>query len=99
MDGASTFSPVVSVRNAAVAALPLFYPNPATDALSLDLSAQPAGAYEVRVLDVLGQLVLRQTLAAGQRQTVALTQLPTGTYLLHLSSPTQGHTVQRIVKQ
>jgi hypothetical protein len=96
LDGTRRYSPAASVRR--TAATISAYPNPTPDALTLDLRALPAGPCTVRLLNLPGQLVLAQALAGGQAQPLSLAALPAGTYLLEVSSPAQGRSVQRIVK-
>ena len=86
LDGQEAFSPVQVVRftGTVTPALSL-YPNPATTAVSLDLSTLPTGPYRLQVLDALGRTVLTQTLPGGSSSTVRLAGLAAGEYLLQLS--------------
>lgn len=96
LNGARSYSPAATVsRTTAITA----YPNPTAGGLTLDLRALPAGPCPVRLRSLPGQLVLAQTLAAGQAQLLSLAALPAGTYLLEVESPAQGRSVQRIVKR
>jgi hypothetical protein len=97
LDGTSTYSPVLSSRQATAATV-LLFPNPTAGRLTLDLRTLPAGPCEVRVLGTLGQLLLTETRTSGQLQALALDQLPAGTYLVQLRAAGY-HQVQRVVKQ
>jgi len=96
LSGAVVYSPAASVSRAV--AIISAYPNPTPDILTLDLRALPAGPCSVRLLSLPGQVVLMRALASGQAQPLSLATLPAGTYLLEVASPTQGRSMQRIVK-
>jgi hypothetical protein len=97
-DGAVTYSPVVKV-SVLPGTLPILaYPNPATDHLSLDLTAAAAGPCDVRVLSLAGQVVRTETLTGGRAQEMDLAGLPAGLYLLQVRTA-EGSTVQRIEKR
>ncbi len=98
LDGTEAFSPVVTVSLAASAARPAFYPNPATDRLTLDLSAAPAAPCTIRIMGLTGQVALTQQLAGGAVRELPLAGLPAGLYLLHIGTA-QGSTVQRLEKR
>jgi hypothetical protein len=67
----------------------LVAPNPATDNLSVTLSAQEASSIALRIVNVLGQAteLFTGSIDAGERDfRFDLSHLPTGTYLLELRS-------------
>ncbi|GAA4039813.1 hypothetical protein GCM10022409_27010 [Hymenobacter glaciei] len=97
-NGAVAFSPVVQVRMAPGMQPVLAYPNPATDRLTLDLTAAAAEPCAVRVLSLAGQVVRTATLPGGSVQEMPLAGLPAGLYLLQVRTA-QGSTVQRIEKR
>lgn len=80
-DNSATRSPVRTVAFEGATALSL-YPNPTTGPASLDLSALPAGNYQVTLVDATGRQVLSTALAGGQRHALPLAGLARGTYLL-----------------
>jgi len=81
-NGTLTYSPVRSVRFAAVAkATATLYPNPSQGQTLLDLSSLPAGSYLVQVLDLTGR-VLRTQHATTQTAALDLAGLPQGAYLV-----------------
>ncbi len=60
------------------------YPNPASDELTISLS-ETAENVEVHLLSLQGSIIQTQSLQSGQRDyTLNVTQLPTGSYLVHL---------------
>ncbi|MBH8570357.1 T9SS type A sorting domain-containing protein [Microvirga sp. STS02] len=76
------------------------YPNPATDAISLDADLATAGPVSIELLDVLGRPLRQQiiTAPAGSfRQTLNLHGLAAGVYLLRLTPPTGPATSRRVV--
>lgn len=79
--------------------LPLrVHPNPARDAVHLELEA--SGRVEYRVLDTLGQEVLQGSLAAGGalRHPLDVAALQAGSYLVEVRSPKGLHTA-RFIKE
>jgi hypothetical protein len=94
LDGSAEYSPVATVsRKAGYESIGL-YPNPATDRLTLDLTAVAAAPCEVRLLSLTGQLLRYEILAGGQLQEVSLAGMPAGLYVLKV-----GSAVQRIEKR
>jgi uncharacterized repeat protein (TIGR01451 family) len=84
LDGKAAYSPVrtVSFTKAAVASLSLF-PNPAQTTTSLDLRQLPAGgSYQVSLLDATGRVVRTLTLGGGQLQSLEVSSLATGSYIV-----------------
>ncbi|GAB3584906.1 T9SS type A sorting domain-containing protein [Hymenobacter daeguensis] len=94
LDGTVAFSPVLRVNGVGTAVELTLYPNPATDRLTATAPALAARTF--RVLNTLGQ-VLATGPADAENPTVDVQALPTGTYLLELSSPA-GRQVRRFVK-
>ncbi len=89
LDGKTSYSPVRVVAFAPQAAASVsLYPNPATDQTTLDLTALPAGTYQVRVLDLAGRLLQSHTLSGGLSHQFTVGELPTGSYLVLISSDT-----------
>ncbi|MBD2724612.1 T9SS type A sorting domain-containing protein [Hymenobacter armeniacus] len=97
-DGTVSYSKVATVSVAAFHQPVDFYPNPASDRLTLDLTAVPAAPCEVRLLSLTGQAVLAATLAGGRAQELPLAGVPAGLYLLHVRTA-QGSTVRRVEKR
>ncbi|MBF9142548.1 T9SS type A sorting domain-containing protein [Hymenobacter properus] len=97
LDGTVAYSKVATVHVEATNQPIDLYPNPATDRLTLDLSATAAPC-DVRLTNLTGQVVLTTTLAGGQAQELPLTGVPAGLYLLHVRTAA-GSTVQRIEKR
>ncbi|GAA4026229.1 hypothetical protein GCM10022409_07760 [Hymenobacter glaciei] len=101
-DGASIYSPVRSVRFGQVAPAIALFPNPATTATSLDLTALPAGSYQVSVLDAAGRVVLYTTLEAGLSHALQLNTIASGSYTLLVRGANGGQVVnltKRLVKE
>jgi hypothetical protein len=99
VDGKSTYSPVRSVSFTAPAVLTLaLYPNPASSATSLDLSALPTtGTYQVVMLDATGRQVRQLSLGGGLVQNLTLSDLATGTYQVVVSGQRADGSVLRQV--
>lgn len=88
LDGKTSYSPVrvVAFAPQAAAASVSLYPNPAATQTTLDLTALPAGTYQVRVLDLAGRLLQSHTLSGGLSHQLVVGELPTGSYLVLISS-------------
>jgi hypothetical protein len=76
------------------------YPNPATDQINLEVELNDAGSLYFELLDLTGKMVLRekQTMSYNgglQQFSVALKELPNGTYLARLTTP-EGVFTQRV---
>ena len=99
-DGTSSYSPVRAVSFSSGAATLSLYPNPtAGPGTFLDLSQLPATAtYQVRVLDATGRSLRQWALAGGQPQPLAVTDLPSGTYLVLVSgTQADGSTLRQVL--
>ena len=81
-DGATSYSPVRTVRFTAVAkATATLYPNPSQDKTTIDLTGLAAGTYSVQVLDLAGRVLRTQQLGA-QTSLLELQGLPQGAYIV-----------------
>lgn len=75
-----------------------FFPNPAQDDLSIDLSTLPAEfSIAIEVFDMTGHLVSRQETHAGATATVHLQQLSAGLYQVRLQTGNY-HMMRKISK-
>ncbi|MBF9239712.1 T9SS type A sorting domain-containing protein [Hymenobacter sp. BT683] len=89
-DGASAFSPVVTVQIHSEARV---YPNPTTDAVMLPATLGPV---QYRILNALGQTMLSGNATGNER--LDLTRLNKGTYFLELIGTTERSS-QRVVRE
>lgn len=71
-----------------------FYPNPVNDVLNLSYSQS---INKVQVINILGQEVKTVTMDANQAQ-VDMSNLPTGTYLVKVTSDSQVKTIKVVKK-
>ena len=102
LDGTSSYSPVRTVRFSKVVPVITLYPNPATSATQLDLTALPTGSYQVSVLDATGRVVLYTTLQAGFTHALDLNTIASGTYTLLVRGQDGGpalNLTKRLVKE
>lgn len=93
LDGSFAYSPVVTVAASGEATKVTIYPNPAHTRISFVAAA----ATPYRVLNQLGQAVLRGTTEAGTA-SIGIETLPTGLYFLELQTDA-GRSVQKFEKQ
>jgi Secretion system C-terminal sorting domain len=82
-DGKETLSKIISLSNTAKSFLKV-YPNPATDVLTVEFTKGVGTADKVttfEIINLLGQIILRGPL----NQSVDVSSLPNGTYIVRLS--------------
>jgi hypothetical protein len=100
LGGRISYSPVrtVAFGQQSLAPRVTLYPNPAAEQTTLDLTALPAGTYQVAVVDMSGRLVQTRTLAGKQTHVLTVDSLSTGAYLI-LISDGKLKLSQRLIKQ
>ncbi|HEX8506231.1 MAG TPA: T9SS type A sorting domain-containing protein, partial [Hymenobacter sp.] len=101
-DGTSSYSPVRTVRFSKVVPAIALFPNPATTATNLDLTALPVGSYQVSVLDAAGRVVLNTTLDSGLTHVLQLNTIGSGTYVVLVRGASKGQAInltKRLVKE
>lgn len=74
----------------------LVYPNPATSELSIALPNGRIGAFDVEIVNMLGQNVIRQN---NNTKTINLKSLPDGTYILKIIHQNEQWNHKLIIKQ
>lgn len=79
LDNKYAYSSVVSVNLNQEIASPVVYPNPAASVLNLDLKQNASGTV-VRILNIFGQEVLKNTLNESLNQQLNIENLPVGAY-------------------
>ena len=73
-------------------------PNPAVEYISIDRTDRVDHPWQIRIFQTNGQMLLRNTLPAGQdRMDLSLSGLQPGLYILHISEGGRDHAV-RLVK-
>jgi hypothetical protein len=93
LDGTATYSPVLMVAGTSDAAKVELYPNPTRSTISFLLDTPTA----YRVLNQLGEALLRGNAEAGKNQIV-VEQLPVGLYYLELQTAS-GRVVKKFEKE
>jgi len=73
-----------------------FYPNPAHQVVNIDLGA-PYAKINVEVIDVVGQLVLRQRFDYSQHFTIDLSEIRSGIYFIRINSADKS-SILKIIK-
>ncbi|QMU27842.1 T9SS type A sorting domain-containing protein [Adhaeribacter radiodurans] len=99
-NGKYEYSEIIAVQSKTVR-IPVevnIYPNPTSDVVKLDFSRIDNGKKIVEVFTIEGKLVAVHQNETDSTISIDLAKLPTGTYLLKISSP-QFETVKRVVKQ
>lgn len=91
-DGTSTYSSVIVLRQELVAGQGLVYPNPARDEV-VYVGAEATLTF----FNAYGQLIKQVTAASGS-QTINVSDLPAGTYLLEIVNADDTREVKRLVK-
>lgn len=95
LDGTAHVSGIVAVTRAAPTSELTFYPNPATNQLTLVL---PVGATTVVVFDNLGREVVLVDAGPAVLRLLDLAALPAGTYRLSVSGPALAPVTRSFVK-
>jgi Secretion system C-terminal sorting domain/Bacterial pre-peptidase C-terminal domain len=78
------------------------YPNPASEAFTIQYNAVEAGEYDVKVYDILGKemVSLKKEFALGQNAyEVKSTELPKGIYLVKVSNEAQSDVNKLIIEK
>ena len=88
------FSPVVNVEEKISTIDAKVYPNPAQEWLQVELPTNDAGNYQL--MGFPGQIVREGTISG--KKTIEVSDLPSGVYLLQISTP-NGKAINRIVIQ
>ncbi|MGY3088213.1 alpha-tubulin suppressor-like RCC1 family protein [Hymenobacter sp. UYAg731] len=92
--------PTLAARTAALAPIAAATPNPFTEELALDLGPHTAGSVAVALYTPLGQCVRKETYAVtaatGSLKIHGLASLPTGVYLLQISTAGQKQTIKLV---
>lgn len=73
------------------------YPNPASDVLFVNIPNSIEGTISIDLIDVAGNLIEASTMTAGN-QTIDVSQLSKGVYVLQLTTETSRLTKQIVVK-
>lgn len=81
-DGSTTYSPVRAVQVAAGQSTISVFPNPAADALTLDLTSLAASPQQILIHDLQGREIIHCTVPGGQQQQIAIASLPSGLYYI-----------------
>lgn len=92
---AMRYQQVLPVHNPAPQLVVAVYPNPTTGLVQVTL---PAGPATVSVLSTLGQVLLTRTVPEGRNTQLDLRGLPTGVYVLRVSSAA-GSISHRVARQ
>ena len=101
LDGHFTYSKIVLVSTHPASVFTV-EPNPFTDGLDVIFTQAPAGAIQIRLLDITGRVLWRQTNApvSGTRLHLNLpgTSLTAGVYLLEVNTGNNSY-IQRVLKR
>ncbi|WP_394368980.1 T9SS type A sorting domain-containing protein [Hymenobacter ruricola] len=100
-DGTATYSPVrtVAFTKGAVEPAISLAPNPAAGSTQLDLTALPAGTYQVSVLDATGRVVLSAAHTAGMAHALDLNTIASGTYVVLVRGQNGTNLTKRLIKE
>ncbi len=91
-DGSSTYSSVIVLRQELVAGQGLVYPNPAHDEV-VYVGAEAT----LTIFNAYGQLIKQVNVASGS-QTIDVSDLPPGSYLMEILNTDDTREVKRIIK-
>lgn len=74
------------------------YPNPATDLVNVDINSRENGMFTINVYNTVGSLVLSQQAEGNSTETLDVTNLPAGLYMMEVSGE-NGKTVRKLIKK
>ncbi|MBD2767143.1 T9SS type A sorting domain-containing protein [Hymenobacter sp. BT664] len=87
-DGQASWSPVRVVKFTSLSKATVgLYPNPAPGRTTLDLTGLPAGAYQVRILDLTGREVGMYELEGAGKHSLSVEGLLPGAYVVRVVGP------------
>jgi hypothetical protein len=95
LNGASQYSKILTVKQEVSGREVSLYPNPASNLIALKLPNTDQA--EIQVVNLLGQVVLKQTIRNTDETTLNLETLPVGTYQLIVNGQT-FQTIKKFVK-
>ncbi len=98
LDGSSTYSNIVSLKNNKHSLFTL-YPNPAQTFVQLQFDKPIAGKVNVEVEDVAGKVILTKTFAPNEVLTLSLNQLPAGSYAVKVLNDKEEYVQKLIVSK
>jgi hypothetical protein len=101
LNGKITYSPIVSIMtNEQTAITDQVFPNPFTDGLYIETTAQTGSMMAIKVTDMQGQTIRESNLTiqpSGMVDVSELGNLPKGVYFIHTHT-NLGNTVMKVVK-
>lgn len=75
------------------------YPNPAKDVITIDIIANFERQIEVKVYNLLGELLIRKTIAPGtEKINIGIGDLQSGVYAVELTNKDEGSYTKRLMK-
>ncbi|MEL6589082.1 MAG: T9SS type A sorting domain-containing protein [Bacteroidota bacterium] len=77
-------------------------PNPAYEAINLQMTLEQSGKYQIEIRDIFGKLISRKSQSFGAGETeiqLPIQSLAAGLYTCQIIDPSQGMTAKRFVKR
>jgi hypothetical protein len=95
-----TYSAVVAVTNYNTIDHVSFYPNPASEKITIRLASVYRGTIKAEIFDLFGKLCLEESTATNNDFSIQVSKLANGIYSLRVTSSETGeHTVFKFVKE
>lgn len=98
VDNLSFSGIIAGVENTEITGSFEIFPNPTTQDMQLDLSGLKASAQEFEITDLTGKHVVTKQSNGSLLQTISVSELSSGNYLLRIITP-KGIVTQKISKQ
>ncbi len=75
------------------------YPNPLSNILNIERNSAYTGDFKIQLTTVTGQVLINTTLGRGKKQSLDISHLAQGVYLLTMTKENGAHQVYQIMKK
>lgn len=98
VDNLSFSGIITGVENTEITGTFRIFPNPANHEIQIDLSGLKSAAQQFEITDLTGRVIVTKQSNGSLLQTISISELPAGNYLLRITSA-KGIVTQKISKQ
>lgn len=98
VDNLSFSGIIAGVENTEITGTFKIFPNPSNQEIQIDLSGLKSAAQQFEITDLKGRIVVTKQHVGSLHQTISISELPVGNYLLRITTA-KGIVTQKISKQ